>query len=41
MTGQERRPPIFGAEAWTTVAGGEWCHFDWWFALVVNQGLRR
>ncbi len=35
MTAQERRAPIFGAEAWTTVAGVEWCHFDWWFALVV------
>lgn len=37
MTGQERRPPIFGAEPWTTVAGGEWCHFDWWFALAVTR----
>jgi hypothetical protein len=37
MTGQERRPPIFGAEAWTTAAGVEWYHFDWWFALVVTR----
>lgn len=37
MTGRERRAPIFGAEAWATVAGVEWCHFDWWFALVVTR----
>lgn len=37
MTGQERRRPMFGAEAWATVAGVEWCHFDWWFALVVTR----
>jgi hypothetical protein len=37
MTGQARRAAIFGAEAWTTVAGVEWCHFDWWFALVVTR----
>ena len=35
MSGSPRRPPIFGAEPWTTLAGGEWCHFDWWFALIT------
>ena len=34
-----RRPPIFGPEPWTTLAGGEWCHFDWWFALVAVQSF--
>lgn len=34
MTGAPRRPPIFGPEPWTTIAGVEWCHFDWWFAIV-------
>lgn len=35
MSGSPRRPAIFGAEPWTTLAGVEWCHFDWWFALVT------
>lgn len=39
MSGSSRRPPIFGAERWTTVAGVEWCHFDWWFALVTVNGF--
>lgn len=30
-----RRPPIFGPEPWSVVAGVEWCHFDRWFALVT------
>ena len=34
MTGAPRRPPIFGPEPWITIAGVEWCHFDWWFATV-------
>jgi hypothetical protein len=37
MTAPGRRPPIFGPEPWTTIAGIEWCHFDWWFALVVTE----
>lgn len=36
MASDARRPPIFGAEPWTTVTGFEWCHFDWWFALVIT-----
>lgn len=36
MTNEARRSPIFGAEPWTTAAGVEWCHFDWWFALVIT-----
>lgn len=36
MTNDARRSPIFGAEPWTTAAGVEWCHFDWWFALVIT-----
>ncbi|MGI8807091.1 MAG: hypothetical protein ACR2KK_04500 [Acidimicrobiales bacterium] len=35
MTGTQRRPPIFGPEPWTTVAGADWCHFDRWFAIVA------
>lgn len=35
MTGTHRRPPIFGPEPWTTVAGADWCHFDRWFAIVA------
>lgn len=31
-----RRPPIFGPEAWAEVAGEPWCHFDRWFALVIE-----
>ena len=36
MTSTPRRPPIFGAEPWMTIAGQEWCHFDWWFALTAT-----
>lgn len=36
MTNDARRSPIFGAEPWTTAAGVEWSHFDWWFALVIT-----
>lgn len=35
MTGTQRRPPIFGPEPWTTIAGADWCHFDRWFAIVA------
>jgi hypothetical protein len=35
VSGSPRRPAIFGAEPWTTLAGIEWCQFDWWFALVT------
>lgn len=35
MTGTQRRPPIFGPEPWTAVAGADWCHFDRWFAIVA------
>ncbi len=33
---QPRRAPVFGPEPWRTLAGAEWCHFDRWFALVVD-----
>lgn len=36
MASDARRSPIFGAEPWARVAGVEWCHFDWWFALVIT-----
>ena len=35
VTGTQRRPPIFGPEPWTTIAGADWCHFDRWFAIVA------
>ena len=35
VTGTQRRPPIFGPEPWTAVAGADWCHFDRWFAIVA------
>lgn len=35
MTSASRRPPIFGPEPWTTIAGAGWCHFDRWFAIVA------
>jgi hypothetical protein len=35
VTERARRPPIFGPEPWTTVAGVQWSHFDRWFALVI------
>jgi len=35
MTTVPRRAPVFGPEAWATIAGAEWCHFDRWFALVA------
>jgi len=35
VTGIQRRPPIFGPEPWTTIAGADWCHFDRWFAIVA------
>jgi hypothetical protein len=30
-----RRPPIFGAEPWSTVAGRSWSHWDLWYCLVA------
>lgn len=36
MARDARRSPMVGAEPWTAVAGVEWCHFDWWFALVIT-----
>ena len=36
MTGTQRRPPIFGPEPWTAIAGADWCHFDRWFAIVAE-----
>lgn len=39
MTATPRRPPIFGAEPWMIVAGREWRHFDWWFALTATADL--
>jgi hypothetical protein len=35
MSGTPRRPPVFGPEPWTTIAGLDWCHFDRWFAIVA------
>jgi hypothetical protein len=35
MTGTPRRPPTFGPEPWTAIAGADWCHFDRWFAIVA------
>jgi len=35
MSGNVRRPPIFGPESWMTVADAEWSHWDWWFALIA------
>ena len=35
MTVTPRRAPIFGPESWMIVANHDWCHFDWWFALVA------
>jgi hypothetical protein len=35
VTGSPRQAPIFGPEAWATVAGAKWCHFDLWFVLVT------
>ena len=35
VTGTQRRPPLFGPEPWTAIAGADWCHFDRWFAIVA------
>ena len=35
MIQMPRRAPVFGPEPWIRFAGVEWCHWDWWFALVA------
>ncbi len=35
VTQKPRRVPVFGPEPWVHLAGVEWCHWDWWFALVA------
>jgi hypothetical protein len=31
-----RRPPVFGPEPWSTVAGQSWCHWDLWYCLAAQ-----
>ena len=35
VTQKPRRVPILGPEPWVHLDGVEWCHWDWWFALVA------
>ena len=34
-TGTPRKPPVFGPEPWSDVAGRPWSHWDLWFAAVA------
>lgn len=34
-TGTPRKPPVFGPEPWSDVAGRAWSHWDLWFAAVA------
>jgi len=34
-TGAPRKPPVFGPEPWSDVAGRPWSHWDLWFAAVA------
>ncbi len=34
-TGTSRKPPVFGPEPWSYVAGHPWSHWDLWFTTVA------
>ena len=34
-TGRPRKPPVFGPEPWSELAGQSWSHWDLWFAAVA------
>ena len=34
-TGTRRKPPVFGPESWSELAGRPWSHWDLWFAAVA------
>ena len=34
-TGTPRKPPVFGPEPWSELAGLSWSHWDLWFAVVA------
>lgn len=35
MSTPTRRPPTFGPEPWSEVAGQAWCHWDRWYCVVA------
>jgi hypothetical protein len=35
--GTPRKPPVFGPEAWSELAGRAWSYWDLWFAVAVSD----